>query len=286
MRHSSFFVPAVVLALSGAACAQSAHPSPLQQRIEQLYRSQQRAEAERLLARAPRAATWRAHRGVEVRAVFHSRAKGLTIEAVRKDQRAGELLVAVPPGTWAQSCTDRRYEDWPRPQDLLLIQARVLRLAPGQQRASVTLPVACAAFRRPGPRATRAYTLQLAQPGSKLDRLAQLLCAKELGHERDPELALALWIAHEGLGYERLKQSAGFHTFRTPRKKVRVEHGRAAARLLREAGLEPADFEFFKAQGYRPAPKAKQPAAKQPAAKQPAKPAPPKPAPERPADLS
>ena len=278
MRHSSFFVPAVVLALSSAALAQE-RPASLQGQVEQLYRSQQRPQAERLLATNPRAATWQAHRGVEVRAVFHSRAKGLTIEAVRKEKHGGELLVAVPPGTWAKPCTDKRYEDWPCPQDLLLIQARVLRLAPGQQRASVTLPVACAAFRRQGPRATRAYTLQLAQPGSKLDRLAQLLCAKELGHERDPELALAVWIAHEGLGYERLKQSAGFHTFRTPRKKVTVEHGRAAARLLREAGLEPAHFEFFKAQGYRAAPKSKA---------KPAKPEPKesKPAPKRPADLS
>lgn len=280
MRHSLPLVSAVVLALSGAALAQEARP-PLQRQVEQLYRTQQRAQAERLLARAPRAATWQTHRGVEVRAVFHSRAKGLTIEAVRKGQGKGELLVAVPPGTWAKPCTDKRYEDWPCPQDLLLIQARVLRLAPGQQRASVTLPVACAAFRRQGPRPTRAYTLQLAQPGSKLDRLAQLLCAKELGHERDPELALAVWIAHEGLGYERLKRSAGFHTFRTPRKKVTVEHGRAAARLLREAGLEPAEFQFFRAQGYRPAPKKQAQPGESKSAPREAKPAP-----KRPADLS
>ena len=179
MRHSLSLASAVVLALSSAALAQDARP-PLQQQVEQLYRTQQRAQAERLLARAPRAATWQAHRGVEVRAVFHSRAKGLTIEAVRKTKSKGELLVAVPPGTWAKPCTDKRYEDWPCPQDLLLIQARVLRLAPGQQRASVTLPVACAAFRRQGPRPTRAYTLQLAQPGSKLDRLAHLDCFPEL----------------------------------------------------------------------------------------------------------
>jgi hypothetical protein len=239
---------ALVLVMGGTVWA--GDPPTLTQSVETLYRAQKRDKAHTLLASRSGAGLWNQHSGVSVRAVFHSRARGLTIEATRKPQAKGELFVAIPPGTWAQPQASRGHDD-PYPQTLLLLEARLLRLAPNQKSARVTLPVACAAFRREGPKPKHGYTLQQAPRGSNMDRLAQVLCAKAWSHERDPELALAIWIAHEQLGYEHLKRSLGFQTFRTPRKKVTIANSRAAAKLLREAGLEPASFQFFRAQGYK-----------------------------------
>jgi hypothetical protein len=258
-RSRGWPVRTVSLVLAGllgsAGWALAAPPEPegdLADKVEDLYRADRRAATQPLLAAAPGAAAWSQHRGVRLEAVFHSRAEGLTVRAERLPGVRGELLVAIPPGTWAAPCEDPRDDDGPYPQDLLLIQAKVLRLPADAGSASVTLPVACASFRRKGPQPRRSYVLRQAAPGSPMDRLARVLCAEALPHERDPELALALWIAREGLPFERLRRSAGFHTFRTPRKKVTVADGAAAAKLLQRAGLDPARFDFFAAQGWKP----------------------------------
>lgn len=253
-------VVAAALSLWGASLswAQEAPPaertlavSAFEREVLARYRASDRAGAERLLAARAGAARFDQAQGFVVRAVFASRAAGLTIRVERSEARES-LVVALPPGVLGRArVTPRPGESLEPPQDLLLLRPALLSLAPGERSAEVTLPVACAAFRRQGPEPGVSYALERLKPGSKLDRLAQALCAREsVPPSLDPALALAIWIAHEDLGYRRLADSSlGFRTFRTPRQRVGAEQGPAAAALLHEAGLDLRAFDFYRAGG-------------------------------------
>lgn len=224
----------------------------LQTQVLARYQAGDRPGADRLLATNPRAATFDrlgSAQGVKLSAVFKSRAAGLTIRVERSETKR-VLDVALPPGILAKPRVQKGSHD-PLPQDLLLIRPAFLSLAPGQRKAEVTLPVACAAFRRDGPQPGVVYSLLRLEAGSNLDRLALSLCARRaVPKSLDPALALAVWIAHEDLGYQRLASSSlGFRTFRTPRQRVGAEQGPAAAALLHEAGLDLGPFDFYRAGG-------------------------------------
>lgn len=246
----------VLLGLSLVLCGASlslGREGPLAARVLERYQAADRAGADRLLATNKDALTFdrlQGKRGVTLSAVFKSRAAGLTIRVERREAK-GPLHVALPPGILAKPRVERGRRHDPLPQDLLLIRPSFLSLAPGQKKAEVTLPTACAAFRRQGPEPGVVYSLLRLPLNSKLDRLAVALCArKEVPKSLDPALALAVWIAHEDLGYQRLAGSSlGFRTFRTPRQRVGAEHGPAAAALLHEAGLDLDAFDFYRAGG-------------------------------------
>lgn len=244
----------VLLGVSLVLCGASlswAQEGSLATRVLARYQAGDRAGADRLLVTEKDALRFdQLGARATLSAVFKSRAAGLTIRVERR-QAKGSLQVALPPGILARARVEKGRGHDPLPQDLLLIRPSFLSLAPGQKRAEVTLPTACAAFRRQGPEPGVVYTLARLPEGSKLDRLALTLCAREaVPHSLDPALALAVWIAHEDLGYQRLAGSSlGFRTFRTPRQRVGAEHGPAAAALLHEAGLDLDAFDFYRAGG-------------------------------------
>ena len=243
----------VSLALFGASLSLGQEQDSLATRVLARYQAADRAGADRLLATSADALTFdrlQSKRGVTLSAVFKSRAAGLTIRVERSEAKL-PLEVALPPGILAKPRVEKGRRHDPLPQDLLLIRPSFLSLAPGQKRAEVTLPVACAAFRLDGPQPGVVYSLLQLPANSKLDRLAVSLCARRaVPKSLDPALALAIWIAHEDLGYQRLAGSSlGFRTFRTPRQRVGAEHGPAAAALLHEAGLDLDAFDFYRAGG-------------------------------------
>ncbi|MBL4850310.1 MAG: hypothetical protein JKY65_32740 [Planctomycetes bacterium] len=221
-------------------------------RVLARYQAGDRPGADRLLQTRTSAARFDESQTVAISAVFKSRDQGLTIRVERRaEDSKKQLWIAIPPGTCALPRVTNGKRHDPLPQDLLLIRPSILSLAPGARSADVTLPVACAAFRRDGPEAGVRYTIQRVKPGSNLDRLALALCARrEVPKSLDPALALAIWIAHEDLGYQRLARSSlGFRTFRTPRQRVGAEHGPAAAALLHAAGLDLNRFDFYRSGG-------------------------------------
>jgi len=249
MKKVSLGVSLVLL----AASLSFGQEESLAARVLDRYQAADRAGADRLLATHADALTFDrlgSKRGAILSAVFKSRAAGLTIRIERSETKR-PLKVALPPGILAKPRVEKGPRHDPLPQDLLLIRPAFLSLAPGQKQAEVTLPVACAAFRRDGPQPGVVYTLLQLPANSKLDRLALSLCSrKAVPKSLDPALALAVWIAHEDLGYQRLAGSSlGFRTFRTPRQRVGAEHGPAAAALLHEAGLDLDAFDFYRAGG-------------------------------------
>ena len=246
MRSNLCLTAAIVVLSSSAAiaCQPTPETKSLERQVLAYYQAGQRAQAHRAMKSCDYAAPWADHGKVEVQAVFDSRAKGLTLNVRRKAgvSSSGDILVSFPAGTFAKA--PRSDSGWP--QDLLLLRAPVISLGSLHRTGSVTVPVACASFRRQGPKPGVGYSLKMATPGSNLDRLAQVLCMGS-APPPDPHLALAIWVAHEDLPYARIANSAGFHTFRTPRQKVNpTRDGAAAQKLLQRAGIDPQRTSFFR----------------------------------------
>ncbi len=246
MRSNLCLTAALVVLSSSAAfaCKPTPETKSLERQVLAHYQAGQRARAHKAMQSCDYAAPWADHGKVEVQAVFDSRAKGLTLNVRRKAgvSSTGDMLVSFPAGTFATATRS----DGPYPQDLLLLRAPVIALGSLHRTGSVTVPVACASFRRQGPKPGVGYSLKMATPGSNLDRLARVLCMGS-APPPDPHLALAIWVAHEDLPYARIANSAGFHTFRTPRQKVNPNRdGAAAERLLQRAGINPQRTSFFR----------------------------------------
>ncbi len=232
---------ALTLLASPAAHAEEA--AALAQPLRDAYARGDLADAERRIEADARLVSWSDMR-VAVSATFRSRAEGLSLTVRRPQGVEGPLVVAFAPGVWARCTRERR--DGSLPQDLLLLRAPVIALAPGQAIGRAVVPVACAAFARQGPSGGETYALRRVAPDSALARLARVLCRGEAPPlQRDPALALAIWIAHEGLSWQRFDRSS-FRTFRTPRQWIERSDAPAAGRLLREAGIEPLELPFFR----------------------------------------
>jgi hypothetical protein len=253
MRINLCLTAAIVVLSSSAAiaCQPTPETKTLERRVLAHYQAGQRTQAHEAMKSVDYAAPWAVHGKVEVQAVFDSRAKGLTLNVRRKAgvSSSGDILVSFPAGTFAKASRS----DGSLPQDLLLLRAPVISLGSLHRTGSVTVPVACASFRRHGPKPGVGYSLKMATPGSNLDRLAQVLCTGS-APPPDTHLALAIWVAHEDLPYARIANSAGFRTFRTPRQKVSpTRDGAYAEKLLKRAGIDPQRTSFFRSFDLLPA---------------------------------
>jgi hypothetical protein len=235
----------VVVAVLFPLTAWAAPPADVADSLRAHFRAGRTADAQALIDAEPGVYTWDRQSVVRVTCTFRSRAEGLTFRVARRAGVKGDLVVAFPPGILA--LPDRaRLRSSNTPQDLILLRAPVVVLAARVHEASVQVPVACASFRRQGPKPTQAYFPRRVTKGTALDRLARVLCAGD--PKPTPETALAIWVAHEALGFDRLDRGS-FRTFPTPRERVRPSHGAGAARLIREAGLKPSSYPFFRKAG-------------------------------------
>lgn len=182
----------------------------------------------------------------------------------------GPLAVCVPPGTygvpvmgdlgdrrgsdespWVEPRDHRRYRNWPSPQDLALLQARVVLLEEGQTMAQVHLPVACASFSKSCPQGGQEYQLQRYPRDSQADRLLVALCAGEL-EAGEAEVQLALWMAQNDLSWDEFVAEGGHYgrlvTFGRAQA-VLPEHAAGAARILLDSGVDPRGCAFFGGRG-------------------------------------
>jgi len=184
----------------------------------------------------------------------------LELTVKRREGVPGVLAVAFPPGTygvadvaekpdgerWTSPDDDRRYGRWPSQQDLAFLRAPVLRLEADEDEQSVLVPIACASFHSGPPAVDQTYALRRFEPGSPADRLMVALCAREKTSE--PEAQLAVWLARNDISFDEYVEKGGDRggilTFGTA-SRVLPRHGKGAARLLIEAGVNPGWSPFF-----------------------------------------
>ncbi len=198
-----------------------------------------------------------------VECVYRQRGHGgsLQVTVRRKPGVEGPIAIAFPPGTygvaadgrgdrddhrWTNPDDDRRYGKWPSQQDLALLSAPVVYLAENQSDDSITVPVACASFESGPPSSDQRYVLHRFEPGSKIDRLVVGLCARE--HTSEPEAQLAVWLARNDISWSDFVSKGGDRggllTFGSS-SRITPRHGKGAARLLIESGVNPGYSPFF-----------------------------------------
>lgn len=258
--------------------ADAHHLDDVARAIQACHRAGSREAAQRLVDDHPRVVTWDAPGDlVVVSAVFDG--DGVELGVTRREPSSRSAIAVVfPPGTyavpergdrtlgedgelerllagdgrgWTTPEEDRRWGDWPEAQDLAFLRAPVVILRAGEVQRTVTVPVACASFRRGAPVAGQRCALARFEAGSPIDRLLVGLCAE--GEEVAPaEAQLAVWLARDDIGWQSFAAEGGDRgrlvTFgsHTP---VRAHHAQGAARLLLRAGVEPADLRFFGGEG-------------------------------------
>lgn len=206
----------------------------LASKIEGLYRERRRDVAAASSPTFPPSRATRRRTGSPWRAPFRERFAGTGRAGVvieRQPGSSGALAVAIPPGTYGSS---------PERQDLIFLQGAVLVLGTGERRAKVEVPVACGNYDVDNPSDRLGYGLRRLEPGSDIDRLVGRLCEGA----PEAEAQLAIWIARNGISRRRLLAEGGGITFDSG-VPVRIEHGEGAARLLREAGLDPSGTRWF-----------------------------------------
>lgn len=170
--------------------------------------------------------------GVTLRAVYTG--GDMEISVVREDT-SGSLAVFVPPGLVGS--VDR--SDGERSaQDLAILGAATLELEVGQAEASVALPVACASYGWRGPSSGMRYVLREAE--GDFGRLVRRLAADGIS---GPPAALAVWAVRDRIATGRWCDMSTMQG-----EGVDPEHGPAAARLIRESGLDPATLPLWGAE--------------------------------------
>lgn len=181
-----------------------------------------------------------------VAVVFPPGTYAIADDEATEEGSAGDSGALVDQDRWTTPDQERRYGQWPGPQDLALLRAPVVLLEAGVARRVVQVPVACASFHRRAPEVGRRYGLATVPAGSAIDRLLVSLCAE--AYPPEAEAQLAVWLARDDIDWAAFCSEGGDRgrvaTFgsMTP---VRARHAAGAARLLLGAGVEPTGLRFF-----------------------------------------
>ncbi|MEZ0229482.1 MAG: hypothetical protein ACAI25_12705 [Planctomycetota bacterium] len=191
----------------------------------------------------------------------------LEVTVRRKKGVEGPIAVAFPPGTygvaadgrgearddrrgdrWTRPDDDRRYGEWPSQQDLALLEAPVIFLGEDDRSRTVLVPIACASFESGPPAGEQRYELRRFEAGSKVDRLLVALCAEASQKTSEPEAQLAVWLARNDISWDDFVSKGGDRggllTFGSSNR-ILPRHGKGAAKLLIEAGVNPGYSPFF-----------------------------------------
>lgn len=266
-------------ALAEAACAEARRDgsvSAVASAVRECYRLGARDVAHRLIVEHESVYEWQdAVRATDVscRYVANGNEGVLELTVARKPGVDGALAVCFPPGTygvegalaetdgpWVDPKSDRKYHSWPHSrQDLGMLRAPVIELEPGQEQATVAVPVACASFGRNAPSGGEVYSLRAFETGSPSDKLLLALCAGERAPEAEAQMAL--WLARNDITWDQFRTRGGASgrllTF-TFEHISAEKHAQGAAKLLLDAGVDPRATRFFQDSTPRPEPRTEQ----------------------------
>lgn len=230
---------AVALLLAGSAAAQE---RPLDETVRQVEACYARGDVEaaaRIIGAQPDLHAQEACGQVaKVTCVYEARGgqMGLLITVRRLPEADGAFAVAFPPGSLGSPARRARFatgpsdggDDDPDSQELLLLRAPVVALAPGQAAATVWVPAVCANHDLPAPDQGQGYFMTYVKPGSHADRIAPQLCK---GAAPPSSSQLAVWVARDDLGRESCED---------PSTQQEVD------RIFRAAGCDTSTLTFFR----------------------------------------
>jgi hypothetical protein len=232
--------------------------------VRMCYRQRARDLAADVIETHPQLYAWtESGQVVEIKTNYRKHGWGGEIELTisRKAGVEGPLAVAFPPGTygvpvhpgavdgqeWTKPEQERRFKNWPRPQDLAMLRAPVILLEAGQAVASVTVPVSCASFDKKAPVSDQAYALQTFDAETPVDKLMIAICSGDTPPD-DTDVQLALWLSRDDISWQQY-QSEGGHwgrlvTFGSS-SPVLPSNARGASKLMLDAGVDPRPMRFF-----------------------------------------
>jgi hypothetical protein len=168
-------------------------------------------------------------------------------------QAVSDLEVARDDDGWVSPDSERRFGEWPAPQDLAFLRAPVVAFAAGEHVAATRVPVACASFERPGPVPGQVYRLSRFDAGSPVDRLLVELCSGDELPTGEAEAQVAVWMAKDDLSWESFAAHEGrLGTFGSM-ESIRASHCNGAAAVLVRSGVDPRGRRFFGGEGGVPA---------------------------------
>lgn len=240
------------------------------ERVEQHYRAAQPSKARQVIHEDERLLAWSDTNSLSIATHYRTNhfGGGEMEVAITRSDAAHPLAVAFPPGTYGVPQTrsqepgrTKRY--FPKAQDLALLRAPVVVFGKGQRQASIRVPVACASYMVPTPRANQPFELASFAEGSAIEKLLVTLCSGDT-LKPESEAQLAVWIARNDISQQWfLRTYRRVGTFPTNRK-VTPRHAAGAARLLQESGVAPKRARFFGGQAIDPPTRAKpQPSAEE-----------------------